>query len=80
MELVAGLFSLALVVSALCVFVFYITRSLRIQNELRQGGHGGDNFASDAVEVDAFASEHLFGGDILKIDEKVFMPSWTIIR
>lgn len=82
MELAMGMFALALVVSALCGFAVYIARSLRAQNELRAGlgPSGGSNVRSDAVEVGAFASEHVFGTETLGIKEKVEMPPTAILK
>lgn len=74
-ELAAGLFALALVVSALCGFALYIAKSLRLQNELRVGGQ-----KTDSVEVSAFAAEHVFGGQKLKISEKLAWPQTTVVR
>ncbi len=74
-ELAVGLFALALVVSALCGFALYIAKSLRLQNELRVGGQ-----KIDSVEVSAFAAEHVFGGQKLKISEKLAWPQTTVVR
>ena len=74
-ELAVGLFALALVVSALCGFALYIAKSLRLQNELRVGGQ-----KTDSVEVSAFAAEHVFGGQKLKISEKLAWPQTTVVR
>lgn len=79
MELAAGLFALALVVSALCGFAVYIAKSLTAQNTLRSG-NGGTTSRSDRVEVGEFASEHIFGTSILRIHEKIVMPAKTIMR
>ena len=74
-ELAVGLFALALVVSALCGFALYIAKSLRLQNELRVGGQ-----KTDSVEVSAFAAEHVFGDQKLKISEKLAWPQTTVVR
>jgi len=79
MELAVGLFALALVVSALCGFAVYIAKSLAAQNTLRHG-NGGTSCRSDRVEVGEFASEHVFGTPILRINEKIVMPAKTITR
>lgn len=79
MELVIGMFALALVVSALCGFATYIAKALRVQNELRQNG-GRTNSGSDSVEVGEFASRYVFGSETLKIEERVEMPDRTILR
>ena len=79
MELVIGMFALALVVSALCGFATYIAKALRVQNELRQNG-GRTNSGSDSVEVGEFASRYVFGGGTLRIEERVEMPDRTIPR
>jgi len=75
-ELAFGMFALALVVSALCVFAVYIVRSLRMQNSLRVKSSS----QHDTVEVSEFASRHIFGVQSLKIEEEVRMPSTTIVK
>lgn len=82
MELAVGMFALALVVSALCGFAHCIVTSLRVQNELRadHSHSGGNNAKSASVDVGAFAAEHLFPKEILKIEEKVVMPSTLILK
>ena len=79
MELVIGMFALALVVSALCGFATYIAKALRVQNELRQND-GRTNSGSDSVEVGEFASRYVFGSETLRIEERVEMPDRTILR
>ena len=79
MELAAGMFALALVVSALCGFATYIAKSLRVQNELRRNG-GRTNSGSDSVEVGEFASRYVFGSETLRIEERVEMPEKAILR
>lgn len=74
MELVAGLFALALVVSALCGFAVYIVKSLKMQNSLRVGSSS----QHDEVRVGEFAARYVFGSDTLKIHEKVEMPQTTL--
>ena len=64
-ELALGLFALALVISALCVFSAYIVRSLEMENSLRGNSKG----VADSVETGAFAAEHLFGAEKLHISE-----------
>lgn len=82
MELAVGLFALTLVVSALCGSVLYIVISLRAQNELRadMGSSGGSSAKSGSVDVGAFAADFLFPKQILKIEEKVVMPSTVILK
>lgn len=79
MELVIGMFALALVVSALCGFAVYIAKSLRVQNELRQND-GRTNSGSDSVEVGGFASRYVFGNEALRIEERVELPDRMILR
>ena len=74
MELAVGMFALALVVSALCVFAVYIAKSLRLQNELRVGGK-----KTDSVEVPSFAARHVFGEETLKVSEKLAWPQTTVL-
>lgn len=82
MELAVGLFAVALVVSALCGFALYIVASLRAQNELRAdlGSSGGSSKKSGSVDVGTFAADYLFPKQILKIEEKVEMPSALILK
>lgn len=77
MELVAGMFALALVVAALCGFALYTVKSLRIQNQMRVGG-----VKSATVEVSAFASEYVFGEgtDRLKVNERLAWPQTSVAR
>jgi len=79
MELAVGVFALVLVVSALCCFAEYIGKSLRAQNALREND-GQSNAKSDAVQVDALASERIFGVETLTVSEKVVMPTRTIAK
>ena len=76
MELVVGLFALTLVVSALCGFAVYISKSLRMQNTLRVGASS----QHDQVEVSSFAAKYVFGSETLNIHEKVEMPSTVFLR
>ena len=78
-ELAVGLFTLALVVSALCGFAVYVARSLEAQNELRTTA-GGTNSRSDSVEVGDFSSRYVFGQDVLNISARVEMPERTILK
>ena len=79
MELAVGMFALALVVSALCVFAQYIAKSLRLQNELRRG-NGGSRTRTDMVEAGDFASANFTGNPVLKMQEKIVAPERTILR
>ena len=65
MELAIGLFTLALLVSALATFTLYIARSLEIENNLRGRSRG----ATDKIELDSFAAEKVFGVKVLHISE-----------
>lgn len=76
MELVVGLFALALVVSALCGFAICIVKSLKMQNSLRVGATS----QQDEVQVGEFAAKYVFGTKIIKLNEKVEMPQTTILR
>ena len=78
-ELAVGMFTLALVASALFGFAVYIARSLEAQNALRTKD-SGENSRSDSVEVDDFAAQYVFGREALDIDERVQMPERTILR
>ena len=66
MELAVGMFTLTLLVSALCVFVVYIAKSLKIQNHLRSPGQA--TYAA-SVQVDAYAADEIFGFRNLHIME-----------
>lgn len=76
LELVTGLFALALVVSALSGFAVYIVKSLKMQNSLRVGASSQQG----EVQVGEFAAKYVFGTETLKIYEKVEMPQTTILR
>jgi hypothetical protein len=80
MELAVGMFVIALVVSALCGYALYISKSLKAQNSLRGGSTARSNSKCDTVEVGEFAGEYLFGGNKLEIREKVVMPQTTILK
>ena len=74
-ELAVGMFALALVVSALCGFAVYISKSLEIQNRLRVGGKRGET-----VDVSGPMATYLFGTGQLKASEKLSWPSMIIVR
>ncbi len=74
MELAAGLFALALVVSAMTGFALYFVKSLRAQNALRVKSPQ----ATERIDVSPFAARYIFGNATLTIREKVDMPSTTI--
>ena len=74
MELTVGLFALALVLSALCVFTVYIVRSLKVQNSLR----GSAPQPNAPVKLDVFAETYLGGSHVIKMNEKVIMPPTTV--
>ena len=65
-ELAVGLFTLALIVSALYSFTLYIGRSLEIENHIRAPGQAT---YADSVRLDAFAAEKVFGSSVLHIME-----------
>lgn len=65
-ELALGLFTLALVVSVLCVFAVFMAKSLRIQNHLRSPGQAT---CADSLQVDAFAADRVIGMRNLHIME-----------
>lgn len=75
-ELAMGIFALALLVTSLCAFAEYIVKSLKMQNSLRVGASS----QQDQVELNDFAAEKVFGTSILKIREKVEMPSMIIMK
>lgn len=74
LELAVGMFTLALVVSALAVFTRYIARSLEIENHLRGNGRG----VADKIELDGFAAERVFGSRNLHIKEPFASTDRTI--
>ena len=85
-ELMAGLFALALVIAALCGFSAYIVKSLNMRRELRaRAGRGalnafGDRSYSSAqdtrrVNLDQMAAEDVFGSDDVKVHEEVHIPA-----
>ena len=71
-ELAVGLFTLTLIVSALCYFTSYIVKSLRVQNHLRCDS----KVVQDKVEVDDFAARYVFGTRNLHVKE----PCGTVDR
>lgn len=73
-ELIVGLFALALVVSALCGFSIYISKSLKMQNSLRTGASS----QHDSIDVGEFAATYLFGSKTIHIHERVKMPPTLI--
>lgn len=87
-EMAIGMFALALVVSALCLFTRCIVRSLEMQRSLRaeagcQAFHSigaGDNefyvsaAENDSIEIPSFAAEYIFGTDRLNVHEEVHIP------
>lgn len=75
-ELMIGVFALALLVTSLYAFAEYIVKSLKMQNSLRVGASS----QQDQVELNDFAAEKVFGTSVLKIREKVEMPSMFIMK
>ncbi len=75
-ELAMGMFTIALVVSALTAFAVYIAKSLKMQNSLRTGSAS----QQDKVELSQFAAENVFGTSVLVVKEKVVMPNTEIPR
>ena len=75
-ELAVGMFTFALVVSALCGFAVCIVKSLKMQNSLRMG----NSSQSATVKFDSFAAKHVFGTDSLRLKERVVMPPMTILK
>ena len=66
MELVVGMFTLALLLSASFYFIRYIVRSLEIENHLRKPGQGT---YADSIKLDDFAVNEVFGLKNLHIME-----------
>ena len=66
MELAVGMFTIALLLSAMVAFVHYIARSLEIQNRLRSPGLA--TYAAE-VKLDDFAAREVFGSRVLHIEE-----------
>ena len=58
MELAVGMFTLALLLSAILVFTRFIARSLEIQNHLRSSGQAT---YADKIELEDFAANEIFG-------------------
>ena len=75
-ELAMGMFALALVVSALCLFAVYIVRSLEVQNSLRSSSPQ----MNKPVKVDDFAARHFTGKDTIKMDERAVMPPTEVLK
>ena len=66
MELAVGMFTIALLLSAMFAFVHYIAKSLEIQNHLRSSGWA--TYAAK-VHLDDFAAKEIFGVRTLHIKE-----------
>lgn len=75
MELAIGMFTLALVICALCGFAVYIAKSLHVQNHLRTGGQ-----KTDTVDVDDFTAKYVFGSGKILIRERLRLPETTILK
>ena len=75
-ELAIGMFAVALVISAVTLFVVFIARSLREQNSAR----GPSPRHAAPVEVDAFAETYFAGQKTLRTNERVDMPSTVIMQ
>lgn len=86
-ELALGMFALALVLSALFGFTAYILKSLDMQRSLRAragrdalNSWGGEGFycsrkSDDAVAVEPFAAEYIFGSTEVGVHEEVHIPA-----
>ncbi len=74
MERAVGMFTLALLVSALVVFAHYIVRSLEIQNHIRGNSHG----VADKFGLEGFVADTVFGSRNLHIKEPVGVTDRTI--
>ncbi len=75
-ELAMGMFALALVVSALCLFAVYIVRSLEVQNSLRSSSPQ----MNKPVKVEDFAARYFTGKDTIKMDEHAVMPPTEVLK
>ncbi len=75
-ELAIGLVALMLVVSALCGFAAYISRSLKMQNRLRSSLSSP---VGNRVPVDPVL-QGVFGHKYLYVNEKVVMPPTHVDR
>lgn len=87
MELAAGMFALALVLSALFTFAAYIVQSLDEQRDLRSRA-GSTALVSSGVDetycsassnlevpVEPFAADWLLPEDTIKVEESVHIPT-----
>lgn len=74
MELAVGIFTLALVVSALCGFAVYIVKSLRVQNSLRSSA---PQPSGEKVELGGIL-EQVTAHKCLIVDEHVAMPQTNV--
>ena len=75
MELAVGMFTLALLLSALFVFVRYIARSLEIENHLRSPGQAT---YQDGIKLDKSAAKEAFGLESPTIKEPRGITDRTI--
>jgi len=76
MELAVGMFALALVVSALCLFATYVVRSLKVQNSMR----GSAPQQNVTIKVEEFAELNFAGVNVLKMNEKWVAPPQSLVK
>ena len=76
MELAAGMFAIALIVSALCTFAVFMAKSLKVQNSLRSSAPqpSGEKVQLGDFLYGIVGQHHLF------IDERVFMPPTSVAK
>jgi len=73
-ELALGMFAIALLVSAFFYVVRYMTKSLKIQNQMRSP----TPVYADSIELDDFAAREVFGMRNLHINEPHGVTDRTI--
>ena len=77
MEMAVGMFALALVVGALCAFAVFMAKSLRVQNSLRSST---PQPSGEEVDFNVILYRGDGGKHVLKVNERVVMPSTSIVK
>lgn len=74
MELAVGMLALVMVVSTLCGFCVFMTRSLRAQNSVRTGSSEGEGMVEVGIQIGSHTLEKM------RVREHCQMPQLTIAR
>lgn len=73
-ELAVGMLALVMVVSTLCGFCVFMTRSLRAQNSARTGSSEGEGTVEVGIQIGSHTLEKM------KVREHCQMPQMTIMK